>query len=44
MSCGDGFVIWKSRLGSSQLISEKKPRFRGSNEPLPMPFVALCLR
>jgi hypothetical protein len=31
-------------LGSSQLTSEKKPRFSGSNQPLPMPLIVFRLR
>jgi hypothetical protein len=31
-------------LGSSQLTSEKKPRFSGSNQPLPVPLIVFRLR
>jgi hypothetical protein len=37
-------VIRKSRLGSSQLTSQKQPRFSGDNKPLAIPVVALGLR
>jgi hypothetical protein len=41
---GDGFIIWEGRLHSSQLTSEKKPPFSGSNEALAIPVVVLRLR
>jgi hypothetical protein len=35
--------MFERSFGLSQLTGEKKPRFRGSNETLPMPIIALGL-
>jgi hypothetical protein len=35
--------MFERSFGSSQLTGEKKPRFSGSNETLPMPIIALGL-
>ena len=39
-----GLVNSQGPLGSSQLTSEKKPRFSGNYEALAIPVVALSLR